>query len=342
MAPLGRALPPDIAGTTSAAPSPPGARHVEASRRPRPHELLTAGYFALTGIFVAAFGSPLARWWPTLVLHVALVAGILLVLPRIPERGWLAVLRDWLPIVAFSLIYVEIAELNDLFTQGYYDRGVLRLEALLFGTQPSVVLRELVPSKALSEYLHFGYVAYYAIGPAVAGSLYLQGRRDAMRYAVTVTFAVYFACYLIFITYPVAGPWYVFTRPDPDQMGWFFPQLEHALLEGGASEGAAFPSSHVAAAVVLWLLAWRLSRSVFVVLSPIVPALVVGTVYGGFHYAVDALAGVALGIAGYAAGPWIQRALGGEVPDPESPGATASHPSPAAGRRKATHGRSAK
>lgn len=282
-----------------------------AAARPRPHEIVAAGYFALTGVFVAAWGAPLSAWWPTLLLHAGAVALALGILPRLPERGWSRVVRDWLPPVAMTFVYVEVGRLNDLFVEGYFDREILRLEAALFGSQPSVVLREWLPWKPLSEYLHFGYFTYYALGPALGGSLYLQRRYAEYRYLLTVGSLVFFTCYLCFILFPVAGPWYVFDRPDPDRMGWLFPHMEHLVLARAASIGAAFPSSHVAAAVALWLLAWQLSRPVFWVFAAIVPALVVGTVYGGFHYAVDALAGVLMGVAGWLAGPAVHRALGG-------------------------------
>jgi membrane-associated phospholipid phosphatase len=90
------------------------------------------------------------------------------------------------------------------------------------------------------------------------------------------------------------------------------------VLAHWASKGAAFPSSHVAVAVVIWLLAWRLARRVFWLLALIVPALALGTVYGGFHYTIDAGAGLLVGIAGYLVGPRIVRWLGGHAPgDPE-------------------------
>ena len=312
----------DGAGTTAVGGSRthPSDRQVDVGdptlsyARARPHEVLAAGYFALTGLFVLAFGRPLSDWRVTLVAHVVIVAVLLLLIPRLPERGWRAVARDWLPIAGITLVYWEVARLNDLFTTGYHDRLILRLEAAIFHSQPSLVLRELLPWKPLSEYLHFGYFAYYTLLPALAGTLYLEGRRETFRYALTVVLAVFFVCYLIFIVFPVAGPWYVFQRPSADEMGWLFPQMEHAVLAAAASEGAAFPSSHVAAAVSLWLLARRFSRGTFVVFTFIVPALVVGTVYGGFHYATDALGGLVIGAAGALAGPWLYRALGG---DPE-------------------------
>ncbi|MFN2431629.1 MAG: phosphatase PAP2 family protein, partial [Gemmatimonadota bacterium] len=262
------------------------------AHRPRPHEILAAGYFALTGLFVVAYGSPMSVWWDALLLRAALIALCLAGLPRLPDRGAWRLLRDWLPPIGLVYVYAEVGRLNDLFTEGYHDAAILRLEAGVFGTQPSVVLRELFPWKPLSEYLHLAYFSYYALGPAYAGSLYLQRRYAAYRYSLTVMLAIFFVCYLAFVMVPVAGPWYVFARPSPDEMGWLFPHVEHAVLASAATVGAAFPSSHVAAALGLWLLAWRLSRPVFRVFAFFVPALIVGTVYGGFHYGVDALAGI--------------------------------------------------
>jgi membrane-associated phospholipid phosphatase len=279
----------------------------ESERRPRPYELLAAGYFALTGLLVLAFGSPLSAWWGILVAHAALVVWLLAVVPRVPDASGLRIVRDWALIVALPVIYKEVDYLNDLFTTGYYDPLLMSAETAIFGAQPSVVLRQLFPWRLLSEYLHFGYFGYYSLLPALAVALYVR-RRAAFEYALTVILAVFFFCYLCFIVFPVASPWYTFARPDPEQLGWVFPRLVHRVLTLGAATGAAFPSSHVAAAVVVWLLAWRFSRPLFWAFTAIVPALIVGTVYGGFHYAVDVIAGAMVGVTAYVTGPWVYRA----------------------------------
>ena len=282
-------------------------------RRLWPQERLSAGYFGVTGVLVALFGRPFSAWWPVLLLHVGLVALLVLVFPRLPKWGWIQVLRDWAPVLGLTFIYAEIAILNHLFTTGDHDAVIQRAELALFGTQPSVTLRELLPWKPLSEYLHFGYIGYYALIPLLGGSLYLRRRFTAYRYVLTVILSVFYFCYLCFIVFPVAGPWYHFPRPEASQVGWLFPYLIRVVLAAGSSKGAAFPSSHVAAAVVMWLLAWRLERPLFWVFAAIVPALVVGTVYGGFHYGLDALTGIVIGILGYLCGPWLYQVLGGEV-----------------------------
>src|SRR6185503_2069928 len=64
------------------------------------------------------------------------------------------------------------------------------------------------------------------------------------------------------------------------------------LLDRGDSWGAAFPSSHVAASVVATGMALRYWRALGLVLLPFTAGLILAVVYGQFHYAVDALAGL--------------------------------------------------
>ena len=108
-------------------------------------------------------------------------------------------------------------------------------------------------------------------------------------------------CYAWFVLYPVAGPYYAFDAPVGPAREVWSARWVYAVLAGGSSFGTAFPSSHVAATIAattaLWW-TWRALARWFTV-----PALLltVATVYCQMHYAVDALAGVAVGAtAGWA------------------------------------------
>ena len=89
--------------------------------------------------------------------------------------------------------------------------------------------------------------------------LCLAGDLAAVRRFVLVVMATFIVCYLVFLFFPVAGPYYQFPRPA----AWFTDNLPARLayqaLASGSSYGAAFPSSHVAAA---WRPPWprRVSR----------------------------------------------------------------------------------
>ena len=57
--------------------------------------------------------------------------------------------------------------------------------------------------------------------------------------------------------------------------------------------GAAFPSSHVAVATLVLYYTVRYARSAAWFVGPLVLSLILSTVYCGYHYAIDVLAGLA-------------------------------------------------
>ena len=61
--------------------------------------------------------------------------------------------------------------------------------------------------------------------------------------------------------FPVAGPYYVFPRPDAWFLDNVFARTVYDTLATGSSYGAAFPSSHVAAALAAALSAARGSHA---------------------------------------------------------------------------------
>jgi len=172
---------------------------------------------------------------------------------------------------------------------------VQRWELLVFGTQISRQWWQTAPSTFWSTVLHGAYLSYYFI--VAAPALYFAWRGDlhAVRRFVLVVMATFIVCYLVFLFFPVAGPYYQFPRPSP----WFIDnlpaRLAYKVLASGSSYGAAFPSSHVAAALAATIAAAQTSRRLgFLLLVPTV-LLTVGVVYCQMHYGVDALAGLAVG-----------------------------------------------
>jgi membrane-associated phospholipid phosphatase len=126
---------------------------------------------------------------------------------------------------------------------------------------------------------------------------------------------VYGACFITYAFFPVDGPRYLVgpaAAPDGPIRSFVL-----QLLDRGSSRGTAFPSSHVAASVVSALCALRFQRGVGVVVAVVTTALTVATVYGGFHYAVDALVGVMLGGLSWSASRAIGSALDARRERPE-------------------------
>ena len=285
----------------------------------RPVDALLVGYLLLTSVFLLAFPHHIPLWPLLLSVRLVAIVFILRFAAARPKTPVLRVIRDWYPIVMFVPLYGELQALTNLFTALRYDTLVAGWEQAMFGGQPSQTLRLLLPSKAVSEYAHFSYFYYYFVPTTLALGLYVSGQRAKFSQALTATLLAFLACCVIYMVFPVVGPYHHFGHPPASSWPGVFGPLTHTIVQGGSSLGTAFPSSHTAVAVSVWVTAWRLSRGSFWMLALIVPALAFATVYGGFHYAVDTIGGALLGAGAALVAPGLHTRLAARIaPKPAS------------------------
>ena len=74
-----------------------------------------------------------------------------------------------------------------------------------------------------------------------------------------------------------------------------------------------FPSMHVAISLVVWLYAYRNSKRLFWILSPLILSLWLSTLYLRYHYLIDVLAGLILAPVSYLLANAFFRRFG-EIP----------------------------
>jgi membrane-associated phospholipid phosphatase len=275
----------------------------------RPVDVLLVGYLLLTSVLILAFPRHIHYWPLHLSLRLVAMVAILRGASARPTNPVLRFVRDWYPILMFAPVYMELSALTHLFTNQRHDGLVMGWERALFGGQPSQTLRLAWPSVALSEYLHFSYFYYYFVPTTLCLWLYATRRLERFSRALTATLLAFLSCCLIYLVFPVAGPYHEFAHASAASWPGVFGPLTHRVVESGSSLGTAFPSSHTAVAVCVWLSAWRLCRPAFWLLCLVVPALALATVYGGFHYAVDTLAGATWGGLCAAFAPRVHASL---------------------------------
>lgn len=288
-----------------------------------PIDRATLAYLALALAFTLLHGP---RSWPASLL---LPAGLLLAAalaglaaPRARRGGPLArFLAEFYPLALLPALYTHVGLVN--LSRGVaHDERVQAWEQALFSSQPSYDWIRAFPSPAFSVLMHAAYVSYYAILATAPGGLWLAGRRAAARATVLLTMAAFYACYAISLVFPVAGPRYLFPPADNEATAVRLAVLTNRLLEGGSAWGTAFPSSHVAAGLVAACCAWRGLRPLGAVLLPAAILLSFATVYGQFHYAVDALAGAGLAALVLLLGRRAGYDVGSDLRNPDSiPGA---------------------
>jgi membrane-associated phospholipid phosphatase len=244
-----------------------------------------------------ASGRAIPDWRLLVALHVVVAAALLMAIrgrDSLPRA--VVVMLDWHPFVLFPLLYKEVELLAGTLGNWQLSAVIAGVEGALFAGQPSVYLSERLNFVLVSEFLHGCYLAYGALLPAVAFYWYVLGRRAAFDELVLLLAASLFGSYLFFVLFPVESPYYRFDRLGPPLAGHVFFDLVHAVSSRGGARGGAFPSAHASGAVVLWLVTWRHQPRLAGLLSPFVLGLMVATVFGRFHYVLDTVAGIILGV----------------------------------------------
>lgn len=246
-----------------------------------------------------------AGWGGLLLLHAVLALLVLhvptrdLLLEPLRRRWptvWRAV-RLGYPIPLLPWFYTEVGTLIQTVHNGrFFDDTVQAWERALFGTLPSLTWARDLPVQWVSEVLHGAYLSYYfyVLLPPVV--LIAMRRWPDLQRTVFVIAATSLAHYVIYTLFPVQGPRYLFPAPSGGgiENGVLY-RATHWVLEGGSSQGSAFPSGHVALSVAVTILFARLYGARVIPMAVVTVLLATATVYGNFHYLTDALAGAVVG-----------------------------------------------
>jgi membrane-associated phospholipid phosphatase len=258
-------------------------------------DLLLSGYLAIVSLVALSrvHEQPLC-WW--LLLAHGLFAVFLIVITR-PGLGRVGrTLREIYPLLLLVGLYGELDVLNGGQTIAVHDGLLQHWELTLFGSQISRTWWESAPSRLWSWLLHSAYFSYYFVVSIPAFYFIWRDDLRAARHFVLAVMTTFVLCYLVFIFFPVAGPYYLFPRPPE----WFIDngpaRLVYQVLAAGSSYGAAFPSSHVAATVAAAIAARRGSPKLGLAMAIPTFLLIVGVVYCQMHYGVDAVAGMVVGV----------------------------------------------
>ena len=106
--------------------------------------------------------------------------------------------------------------------------------------------------------MHAAYLSYYAILAALAARpVAVRPARAPRARRCFAMMAAFYLCYTAFLLFPVAGPRYLLPAAENAATAVPAARLTHRLLERGSAWGTAFPSSHVAVALVAAVCAWR-------------------------------------------------------------------------------------
>jgi hypothetical protein len=261
--------------------------------------------YALATLPVLAFG------WAKGLPHCAAQAGVNLLVAAccLLVAGWTRDARQAAPLVLrlfyapiiYWLFYHQVATLWPILRRESLDGVLAAWDLRLFGCQPSLAWQAALPSRGLSELFCFVYLAYYFFAPVVGfTALFRSGYLAAERLLLSVT-GCFLLCYAFFWLVPTVGPHFWFPPATGPRLydGYLFNHALFFFTRGGEIPGGAFPSSHIAVALLFTLLARREVKPLWLPMAGVTTLMLPAVVYLRAHFLVDVPAGLLAGLVAY-------------------------------------------
>lgn len=253
-------------------------------------ETLALIYFVLVAGSALALCRRRPRWgvsagWALAGALVAATAGLL---PAIAWSGHRSPvdLRDWWLLLALPLAYWAPA--------GLTVRANERLEHWLQAVDDRLGLGGLDPSK--HSLLELAYLMVYPMVPA--GLLAVMGHDPALAPAFwTALLAAVLPCYGLLPLLSTRPP-RALLLPVQTRLATSTPfrRANVTFLAAFANPWNTLPSGHAAGAVAVASMVWRSGSPLAPVFMALALGVALGTVRGRYHYVVDTVLGVALGV----------------------------------------------
>jgi len=212
-------------------------------------------------------------------------------------------LRDWLPFLAFLTAYGSLrSHLWQQVLPHDRDAALLLWDRRLVGETPAVRMQAW-SAEWVANAMALAYLLHFVLPPLVAFLAYRRDRGLFRRFMLAFMVLSVLGT-LTYLLVPATGPHVafpgLFDRPLP---GTIAPGVVVAL-DAARAPRDAFPSLHVGiSTLVLWY-GLRLGRWRFL-LTPLVLANWVSTMYLRYHYLVDVFAGWAVALLSVAIAAWL-------------------------------------
>jgi membrane-associated phospholipid phosphatase len=261
-------------------------------------EWVTFSYLAwLIGI-LAAFHRHVPHAPSYLAIHLCITYAIASLARATPlsNSEALKLLRFWYPLPLYLFFFEELRDFVHAIFPKWIDQWLIDLDfRFTGGVQPSMWFGRFA-SPALNDFMQFAYMTYFVSLFLLPAILYARREWAAFWTTMTATALANYSVYVIAVLLPTESPYHAFPWLRETPLPGSYPTAVINFIESFARvHGAAFPSAHVAGALVAICAAWRYRRWLFWACLPFFVSMCVATVYGRYHYVADVFAGLIVG-----------------------------------------------
>ena len=265
-------------------------------KRLRPVDSAVLIYNFTITLHILISAEKLPDWHFLLMIHAAIFAGITLLAVADGDNSspllvWLKVLY---PVMLLGWFYPEVGLLRHTIIPHDLDPMLIRWELYIFPGELYISIPKSLNLLSL-EILHAAYFSYYFLGfvPLIIAWKLRRGRIGEYLF---VGCSSMFIHYWICILFPAAGP--ILIREEIMPSGILFIPIMDFIYSSAINQGgAAFPSTHAAAAVIAgwYSVQWFPKLKWFFI--TVVLLILISTVACTFHYTIDTIAGTLTGFA---------------------------------------------
>lgn len=246
------------------------------------------------------------------VAGLVLVVLVVLALAILGASWWAsrstvgAVVHSFLPALLLPVLFNTMGPIIDCVSPQRWDPAFSALDASVFGTAALHWHHAFGRPWWLTDFTYVMYVSYYVLPLVLGVILYQKGKRWQFEELVLTVVACFYFTYIGYLFFPTVGPRVPVEVETTVLGGGMISQGIRAFLRfAERTTTDAFPSGHTAVALVCLFLGWRMLPLLRLPLVLVVAGIIFTTVYLHYHYVVDVVAGVVLGVVT----PYLAQAL---------------------------------
>jgi len=211
------------------------------------------------------------------------------------------------PVITLAFLYSQCAAWDNLVFKNTFDPVLIRYDISLFGVNLNKYMAPAVNNIWIDEIMHAFYFSYYLI--LFLPAVWLRQQRIPQAFEIVFSLVLMlYVHFLFFMVFPSDGP--IPERSHIFGRGIVFIPLMNFIYQ--ASEqggGGAFPSTHVSAAVLVFLYTFRYAPKLRLPVGLSCAGVILATVYCSYHYAIDSVAGMATGTLFFFIGQYVYARL---------------------------------
>lgn len=289
-------------------------------RKFEPDEILNYIFLSLLSVFQFIHSSQIKGWYLFISVNFIICILIYFIIgifakkkannSQIKKSSVISILRFWYGIPVVLYCFKQVYHIIQGMNLPLIDLTLIKIDYSLFGVNPTEWMMNFA-NPFVTEVLQVIYFYYYLLFIFFFLEFYLKRNSDEYKFSMFLIFIGFYISYIFYLIFPAAGPRFFihdFFSISKELSGILLTEPSRIFLNFGESIPAgvsnpilhvqkdAMPSAHVSMAFLVLYLSWKFkTKSVWFYL-PYFVLMAVSTIYLRYHYVVDVLAGVIVGL----------------------------------------------